>query len=510
MTFPLSSIAASLPDRLAGLLAARACLQPDAAALHVDGRDITFAGLWQAVRDTAAQLTAFGVRPGDRVLVVAENSLAQVCLLFAAGLCDAWIACVNARLAAREVDVIRAHCGARLVFYTDDVSPDAAAHGARHGARHVPAPALVGRWLVGPLDDGARPEPVHADGARQCAALLYTSGTTGQPKGVMLSHRSLLYVAAVSATLRRLGPADRVAGVLPVSHVYGLASVLLGTLHAGACLHLVPRFTAAGLLHMLAHDGITVLQGVPALYARLLDAAGGPVASRLRFLYAGGSPLTPPLKARVEAAFGLPLHNGYGMTEMAPTISQTRVDAPRADGSAGHPIPGVELRIAGGGAQGELWVRGPNVMLGYYRDPAGTAGVLHPDGWLNTGDVARLDADGALHIVGRTKEVIVRSGFNVYPLEVETLLNAHPRVVQSAVVGRPAPDGEEEVIAFVEGTGDRLDAELARWLAGQLAPYKMPARIVVLDALPAGPTGKVLKARLREMAADGTSRAPGA
>jgi acyl-CoA synthetase (AMP-forming)/AMP-acid ligase II len=255
---------------------------------------------------------------------------------------------------------------------------------------------------------------------------------------------------------------------------------------------------------MLRSGGITILQGVPALYARLLDAAGGPVPSTLRFIYAGGSPLTPALKARVEAAFGLPLHNGYGMTETAPTISQTDTDAPRGDTSVGRPIPGLETRIAGGAEEGELWVRGPNVMLGYYRDAAQTAAVLAPDGWLNTGDVVRRGDGGALFIVGRTRELIVRSGFKIYPLEVETLLNAHPRVAQAAVVGRPAANGDEEAVAFVEvrgAAGDALPDELAAWLAGQLAPYKVPARVVVLAALPAGATGKVLKAALRDMAA---------
>lgn len=498
MPLPSPAIAAPLPDRLAGLLAERARHHPHAPALCDGGHEISYAALWEAVRGTAAQLAALGVRPGDRVLVVGENSPAQVCLLFAAGLCDAWAVCVNARLTTREVDAIRDHCTPRRAFYTDTVSPEAAAHGARHGAVHVPAPAPVGRWLVGPLAEAARPEAVHADGARQCAALLYTSGTTGRPKGVMLSHRSLLYVAAMSATLRGLARADRVGGVLPLSHVYGLASVLLGTLHAGACLHLVPRFTADGVLRMLREDGITVLQGVPALYARLLDAAAGPIASRLRFLYAGGSPLTAPLKARVEAAFGLPLHNGYGMTETAPTISQTNVAAPRGDASVGHPIPGVAIRTDD--ATGELWVRGPNVMLGYYRDAAGTAAVLRPDGWLNTGDVAHVGRDGALFIVGRTKEIILRAGFNVHPLEVETVLNGHPGVVQSAVVGRPAPDGDEEAVAFVELRGGAGEAGLAAWLAGQLAPYKLPARIVALAALPCAANGKVLKAALRELA----------
>ncbi|QGZ38515.1 acyl-CoA synthetase (AMP-forming)/AMP-acid ligase II [Pseudoduganella flava] len=511
MPVPYTSRAESgaLPERLAGLLARRADDAPHAPALREAGRTVTYGQLRDAVQSTAETLLALGVRPGDRVLLVAENCVAQVCLLFAAGLCDAWLVNVNARLTAREVDEIRAHSGARVAFYTSDVSPDAAAHGHRHGATAAPAPG-GGSWLVGPINDAAVPEPVHADGARQCAALLYTSGTTGRPKGVMLSHRSLLYVAAVSSALRGLVPRDRAYGALPISHVYGMTSVLLGTLYAGACLHLVPRFAAAELLRAVVEDGLTIVQGVPAMYTRLLEVAPAPVAARLRFLYAGGSPLSPVLKAAVEARFGLPLHNGYGLTECAPTVSQSRLDAPRDDTSVGPPIPGVEVRIAGPDGDparpGELWVRGPNVMLGYYRAPAETAAVLDADGWLNTGDVARAGPDGALFIVGRTKELIVRSGFNVYPLEVETVLNAHPDVAQSAVVGRPGAAGEEDVIAFAEPragsslTGEALAAALAVHAAAQLAPYKRPARIVVLPALPAGPTGKVLKAALRELA----------
>jgi acyl-CoA synthetase (AMP-forming)/AMP-acid ligase II len=196
---------------------------------------------------------------------------------------------------------------------------------------------------------------------------------------------------------------------------------------------------------------------------------------------------------------GLPLHNGYGLTEAAPTVSQTRLDAPRADTSVGHAIPGVEVRIDGtAGEPGKLWVRGPNVMQGYYRDPAGTAAVLGPDGWLDTGDLARRDADGALFIAGRSKELIIRSGFKVYPLEVETVLNAHPAVTLSAVVGRPLPDGNEEVLAFVQpAAGSVLTAaDMADWACARLAPYKRPARIVFMDSLPAAASGKVLKHQL--------------
>jgi acyl-CoA synthetase (AMP-forming)/AMP-acid ligase II len=206
----------------------------------------------------------------------------------------------------------------------------------------------------------------------------------------------------------------------------------------------------------------------------------------------------------------VPLHNGYGLSEAAPTVSQTRLDAPRADTSVGLPIPGVEVRVVGRdgedmptGAAGELWVRGPNLMRGYYRDPDATAAALRPRGWLNTGDMARREADGALFIVGRTKELIIRSGFNVYPLEVETVLNAHPCVTQSAVVGRLVADGNEEVVAFVQPDPRRTPSEdeLRTWAAARLAPYKRPARIVLMDALPAAANGKVLKHVLKQYAA---------
>jgi len=506
---------AALPARLAHAIEAQALRAPDAPALREAGQgDIGYGALWQAIRDVAGRLRELGVRPGDRVMVVGENCANLIALIFAAGLCDAWIVNVNARLSAREIETIRAHSGARRVFYTADISPDARAHGEREHA--VPVPAPFGHWLVGPLNDDCVPEPVHADGALQPAALIYTTGTTGQPKGVLLSHRTLLFVATVSGRLRGLVPTDRAYGVLPIAHVYGLASVMLGTLNAGACLVLAPRFSAPALLRALRDDRLTILQGVPAMYARVLETLGpdtAPLPNSLRFAYAGGSPLTPSLKSAAERLLGVALHNGYGMTESGPTICQTDLAAPRDDTSVGHPIPGVAVRVvdAAGvdvpaGEPGEIWVRGPNVMLGYYRDPALTAATMRPGGWLNTGDMGRLGPDGALFIVGRSKELIIRSGFNVYPLEVETVLNAHPAVTQSAVVGRACGDGNEEVIAFVEAAPPHeadhaaLVTELTAYLAGALAPYKCPARIVVLPALPAAATGKILKGRLRDLA----------
>jgi acyl-CoA synthetase (AMP-forming)/AMP-acid ligase II len=245
---------------------------------------------------------------------------------------------------------------------------------------------------------------------------------------------------------------------------------------------------------------------------KLLDhlrATGQPVvAPRLRFIYAGGSPLDPTLKADVERQFGLTLHNGYGLTEASPTVAQTRLEAPRTDCSVGTVLPGVDIRIVDAqghdvpaGAPGELWVRGPNVMRGYFKNAELTAQTIDADGWLNTGDMARQEADGALFIVGRTKELIIRSGFNVHPAEVEGVLNAHPAVIHSAVVGRPAA-GNEEVVAFVElvpGGTASVD-ELARFAAQHLAPYKRPAEIVILPLLPVSATGKILKHQLRQQA----------
>jgi acyl-CoA synthetase (AMP-forming)/AMP-acid ligase II len=431
---------------------------PDAPALIDLGTTWTYAQLRRAVAQQAALLRDAGVRPGDRVMVISENCAAQVALLFAIASIDAWIVNVNARLSGGELAAVEAHCGARLVVTLE-----------------------AGTAVFGALNVHCVPET-----DLDVAALIYTTGTTGDPKGVMLTHANLLFVAQASSTLRAVVATDRAYGVLPISHVYGFTSVLLGTLYAGACVVLEARFTPAAFLAAL--PGLTILQGVPAMYARLLDAAGDArIASTLRFIYAGGSPLDPDLKVRVERAFGLPLHNGYGLTETAPTVCQTRLDAPRSDSSVGFAIPGVEVKLVGE----ELWVRGPNVMRGYYKGAA----AVDADGWLNTGDMARIDADGAIFITGRTKEIIIRSGFNVYPLEVETAINAHPDVALSAVVGRPLADGNEEVVAYVQPRAG-CTPDLHDWLAERLAPYKRPARIVLMDALPAAPNGKVLKHRL--------------
>lgn len=476
-------------------------------ALKDDRQSLTYGELPEAIDAVAAQLSKAGVRAGDRVLLVAENSVALALCILALSKLEAWSATVNARLSGREIDNFLSHCGARRVLYFDAGSPEAAEHGRRHQAEPLRWPVL-GQMMLGPLNASAEVEAPSAVDDKQVAALVYTSGTTGAPKAVMLSHGNLLFVA--SRKLRGMSPADTVYGVLPLSHVYGLAALLIGALINGAALLLVARYDPAALARSLALDGVTVLHGVPSMYAKLLawsSASGKPLsAPRLRVAQVGGAPLSLSLKAGFEKAFGMVLHNGYGMTETAPTVAQTRMEAPRADCSVGQAVPGVEVMLHGAESDpagiGELWVRGPNVMQGYYRDEQLTAAVLTADGWLQTGDLARIESDGAIFIVGRCKELIIRSGFNVYPVEIEQLLNGYPGVVLSAVVGRSVADNEE-VVAFVEmSQGVRLDLDaLRRHLAANLSPYKQPCDIIVLDRLPMAATGKILKKELHQLAA---------
>ena len=496
-----------------------AARDPARLALTDGAREFSWGALEEARLEMARRLQDLGVRAGDRVMVIGENAPEMALLLLAVPSLGAWVVNVNARLSSREIAAIREHCGARRVVYLTGVSVDA----RQHAQADVDAGEFAlegwGALAISASNDKAHPEPVTGDPAQDVAALLYTTGTTGQPKGVMLTHANLLFIANSSTVLRGLRPEDRVYGLLPLSHVYGMASVCLGSLAAGTSLHFQPRFAPAATAAFIRRQRLTVCQGVPAMYAKLVEhlrGAGestfGP--SALRFLYAGGSPLSLALKHEVESFFGLTLHNGYGLTEASPTLTQTRFDAPRDDCSVGPAIPGVALRLVGPdggdvpeGAVGELWAKGPNVMKGYYRDPRATAAAIRDGEWLATGDLARRDATGSYFIEGRAKELIIRSGFNVFPVEVESVLNAHPAVTQSAVVGRPA-HGNEEVVAFVELAPGALASveELAAHCAAALAPYKRPSEIVILQSLPAAPSGKILKGQLAKLAREG---APG-
>ncbi len=494
--------------RIHDVLALQARRQPDAICLYEEGGGtLTYGQLWQRVQDTADWLRGQGVQPGHRVMMVGENCTAMIATLFGCGVAGAWPVGVNARLSAREVENIRHHAQPELVLFTSGVSTAAAAHAAAAGASDADA-AVWGPGIAAARAPSAT-QAETGDLAGEVATVIYTSGTTGAPKGVMVPHRGLVHFARVSAASRRLTPHDIGYAALPMSHIFGIATVLMATLHAGASLVLRSRFDPQDVFKALAHPGVSILQGVPTMFSRLMAAAPPRAALRapaLRYLYTGGAALDPTQKRDAERYFGVPMHHGYGITEYAGSMFITDIDAPRDDCSAGHAVEGVELRIGSPdvfpepGTRGDLLIRGPGVMLGYYRDPDQTAQALLPGGWLNTGDIGYLDASGALFIAGRSKDLIIRSGFNVYPIEVESVINAFPGVRLSAVVGRDTDDHNEEVIAFVEPLpGATIDTNLLMLhLRAQLAPYKRPARIIPIETIPTTVSGKILKQPLKE------------
>ena len=504
----------NLPNRISDVIKPWCEDSPDHAALVEASGTWTYRQLATSISDTQQWLVGSGVRPGDRVMLVCENCRAFVATLLAIAALDAWPVLVNARLSARELDEIRDHCGARRIIYTTSVSSHAREHAKRHGAvmREV---TNLGPVAIGPINDRVQPESVDDEAAQRVAALIYTSGTTGLAKGVMLTHRNLLFVAAESARIRSLKPSDRLYGVLPMSHAVGLSVVLLGSLLSGATLYLASRFDPVAGLATLEKEQLTVVLGAPGMFSLLADYAKlkglkSLKFSALRIISSSGAPLQPTVKKLVEGLFGIALHNGYGVTECSPNIAQAVVGEHRDDTSVGRILPGVEVQLVGSdqkpvpdGEVGELWVRGPNVMKGYYHAPEETAAAINAEGWFNTRDLARLE-NGYLFIVGRTKELIVRFGENVYPAEVEAVLNAHPAVVRSAVMGRlvEGTEGGEEVIAFVQlsPSSSTSKADLAQYAAQHLAPYKRPTQILLVPSMPLTPTGKVVKGELAKVA----------
>jgi long-chain acyl-CoA synthetase len=502
----------SFPARISEVIEPHTERSPNHPALVESTGTWSYRELATAVAQAKAWLIDSGVRPGDRVLIVCENCRAFVAVLLAATAMDAWPVLANAKLSAGEIDAIREHSGARRTIYTTSASTHATEHAKRHNAVIAEAAGL-GPIGLGALNESTAPEPVDADPTNRVAALIYTSGTTGIPKGVMLTHKNLLFISAVSAKIRSLTPNDRLYGILPMSHAVGLSVVLLGTLLSGATLYLSPRFDPTAARAALEKDALTVVLGVPAMFSqfiqyaklRKLESLNFPA---LRIISSSGAPLDPAIKSATEKLFGLVLHNGFGITECGPTIAQTRVESPRTDVSVGRALPGVELRFVGPDGQpvadgeiGELCVRGPNVMKGYYHAPQETASAINGEGWFNARDLARLQ-DGNLFIVGRTKELIVRSGFNVYPVDVEAVLNAHPAVIQSAVIGRSVA-GDEQVLAFVQlSPGSQITiGELAAYTAQHLALYKRPTEIFLVPVMPVTPTGKIIKSELAKIAA---------
>ena len=467
-------------------------------------------------RDVAAAcegLRALGVGAGDRVLVAFENCAEAIVLVFAIGRLGAWPVVASSRFAPAELDAIARHCEPRLALFLSSSAANAEEHARRRGARRTTLGAL-GELHVERLPGDPAPEPAPAHPRDGVAAMIYTSGTTGAPKAAMISHANALFIGGSQVVMRRYTEADKVWCVVPLSHAGALASIMTTVFAAGGAIHLEQRFAPAGLARALREDGITVVPGVPALHAKFVEWAranpGAVQAASLRLVTSASSPLPASVKADAEAVYGLTMQNGYGLTESAAVISQTRLDDPRPDTSVGRPLPGVRVRLAtpdgaeaAAGDVGEVEVRGPNVFLGYYRDPAATRAAFTADGWLKTGDLGRHDAAGNLHIVGRAKEMIKRSGYTVYPGDVEDALDRHPATLMSAVAGRPR-GADEEIVAFVQlRDGARATPdELLAWLAGELVSYRCPSVLAIVPQLPTLHSGKVDRGAIRRMATE--------
>ncbi|UWQ24316.1 acyl--CoA ligase [Leisingera aquaemixtae] len=494
-------------NRVHGLLEAAAETRPDALALaDQDGRRLSWLEMHEAALAAAAQLKAAGVRAGDRVVLVFENCAEAIAFFFGASMLDASAVAINARLTTAELDRIIAHSDPSAILFSAASSEAARAHAGHYGAQNVHgafgAAALMPRA-------GASPEPVSEDGREQLALLLYTSGTTGTPKAAMLTHANLIAGAAASAEVRGIKNSDVTYLALPLSHIFGLVTMLSVTF-AQSAMRMEAQFSAERLYNALQED-VTLLPAVPQMHAHLFNYArshGKPRydGHKLRFVSSGGAPLDPAWKREAEAFYGLPLQNGYGLTEGAAGVCATRNGIGDPDISVGLAMGECSLKLdldaAGATPEegiGEILVGGPQVMKGYFHDPEQTAAAFTKDGFFRTGDLGRFDDEGRLHIAGRTKELIIRSGFNVYPVEIEAALTEHPDVVVASVVGRSF-EGNEEVLAFVSAaTGSSVtEQELKTFLHDRLAPYKRPARIIVAKALPAAPTGKILKAKLIE------------
>lgn len=492
-----------MTTRIHHLLDARRASPRDLALIDHDGTRHDYGQFCDAVERMAGDLAARGLGPGDRLLIVAENCAALPALILAASRLDAIAVPVNARMTEHELRRIAAHTQARLTVFLSGASPQAGGHAAAAGA--TPWTTPLGTVHIAGPDPDATPEPV-ISGADQVAVILYTTGSTGTPKGVMLSHGNLIFGGGTSARMRGMTRDDLILGVLPITHVFGLTSMTIAALVAGAGLRLFSRFSAAVVLDGL-QAGASVLPAVPQMHALIMEEAAARgidrlPPGRLRYVSSGAAPLDPDWKRRAEAFYGVALQNGYGLTETTAGVTLTTNPPGVPDVSVGPALPGVELRLRNVGPDGvgEILTRGPHVMSGYFRNPEATAAAFDADGFLCTGDLGRLDEAGNLHVAGRVRELIIRGGFNVYPPEVEAALNDHPRVIQTAVIGRRIEGGNEEVLAFcqTDDPASLTEADLRLHVAERLSAYKRPARIIVTTALPTSPNGKILKQQLIE------------
>ncbi|MEU5536098.1 long-chain fatty acid--CoA ligase [Streptomyces sp. NPDC020362] len=492
---------------VAAILAENARRRPRKTALVEGDLRLSFEEVWRRARAQAGALTALGVRPGDRVALMAPNTAAFPIAYYAIAAAGAVVVPVHLLLSAPEVEHVLQDSGATLLLV----------HPAQAGTGRAAADALGVRAVtLGEESDrlaaDAEPLPSYVTrAADDPAVVFYTSGTTGVPKGAVLTHFNLVMNATVNAFDANDIRADDIAlGALPLFHAFGQTVSLNSTWRAGATLVLLPRFDAARAIELMAEEKVNTFHGVPTMFVALAAAAADAgTLPELRVCISGGASLPVAVLERFEAAFGARIHEGYGLSETSPTATVNQPVFGTRAGTIGHPLWGVDVEIARAevegrvellppGELGEVVIRGHNVFSGYLGRPEATAEAV-VDGWFRTGDLGTKDEEGFLRIVDRKKDVIIRGGYNVYPREVEEVLMRHPGVAQVAVIGLPDElHGEEVCAVVVPAQGTAPDAAgITEWSKEHLGRHKYPRRVEFAAALPLGPSMKVLKRELR-------------
>jgi malonyl-CoA/methylmalonyl-CoA synthetase len=470
---------------LAAAWGRRAAAEPGRPVLWQAGRGwLTRGELEDASRMVAARLHRAGLRPGERLAWSAATSLELVVAHLAALRLGLVTVPVNPSYSERELAHLIGDAEPRAAV-VDDPSRADQVRRAAGGDVLVTSPGVY-------LPDGPVPALDRA-GPEDPALICYTSGTTGAPKGAVLSHGNLLAGAEAVCLAWRWSADDRLVLSLPLFHVHGLAVGLHGTLLAGASAVLLPRFDADAVLDAVRDHRATLFFGVPTMYTRLAASPRAAELGTLRLCVSGSAPLPSALFERLADRSGQQVLERYGMSETLMNVSNP-YEGERRPGTVGLPLPGVELRLSD---EGEVQLRGPNVFKGYWRDPEASAAAFDPDGWFRSGDLGRLDEHGYLRIEGRSKELVITGGYNVHPREVEEVLQAHPAVAEVAVTGTPSEEWGEVVTAWVvPARQPPTPDELLAFAAERLAPYKRPRLVRFVDALPRNALGKVQRHEL--------------
>ncbi len=474
---------------------------PEDPALKLDDVVVSFTQLDALTARLATVLRERGVVSGDRVGVMLPNVPQFAVAYYAALRAGATVVPMNVLLKRREVGFYLADPEATLLIVWHGFADEALA-----GAQEVGVDCLqvVPGEFERMLADVALDDEVAERSATDTAVILYTSGTTGTPKGAELTHRNLRRNVEVSAELFSIAAGDVVLGALPLFHAFGQTCCLNTAIQSGACLTLLPRFEPAKALAIIERDHVTIFEGVPTMYSAMLHdrAADSADVSRLRICVSGGAALAVEVLRGFEEKFGCTVLEGYGLSETSPVACFNHPDRERTPGLIGTPVSGVEMKLidengaeVAAGEIGEIAIRGHNVMKGYWRRPDATAEAIDGDGWFTTGDLARVDDQGRYFIVDRKKEMIIRGGYNVYPRELEEVLYEHPAVREAAVIGVPHAELGEEVAAAValKPGAEATPEELREYMKEQVAAYKYPRHVWLTDELPKGPTGKILK-----------------